>query len=97
VTGECWLTLPDGSKEIIPSGLMPLYRVRDSNGWCATTIAVGVEDVALFLSQAEREARKAKERAEYLRGLMARVLAARAEDPNETETTTTDGANNDEQ
>jgi len=69
---EHHLTLPDGSREIIPAGLCPVWR----DGWCATNAAATVEGVAATLARAEGQASAAAERAEYLRGLMVRVLAA---------------------
>ncbi len=67
------LTLPDGITEEIPLGVLPCRR--DSR-WFATTTVVSVADVALYLARAEEEAVVAIERRDYLRGLMARILAA---------------------
>jgi hypothetical protein len=68
---EYTITLPDGSTETIPQGLCPVWQ---RGRWCATNTDAGVQDVAAALAQAEREATQAIARAEYLRGLMGRVL-----------------------
>lgn len=72
---EYTLTLPDGSKEAIPSEVCPVWR---NNGWCSTNTDADIRGTALALAQAEREAVSATARVKYLRGLMGRVLAAQA-------------------